>query len=81
MLAMSGREGEGEEKQDELRGFLETVSDKGLQVLSMEELDRLRTLLAKKDYGQNKKADRSRKKLLKKINAEMFDRHSSRRFF
>lgn len=79
-MHIDGKEGR-EEGQDELRSFLETVSDKGLQVLSMEELDRLRMLLAAKDYGRNKKADRSRKKLLKKINAEMFDRHSSRRFF
>jgi hypothetical protein len=66
---------------DELRSLLEKVSDNGLQVLSFEELERLRTLLTIKDYGENKKADRSRRKLLKKINAEMFDRHSPRRRF
>lgn len=71
----------GEEEPDELRSLLEIVSDKGLNVLSIAELDKLRILLITKDYGRNKKADRSRKKLLKKINAEMFDRHSPRRFF
>ena len=71
----------GEEEPDELRSLLEIVSDKGLNVLSIAELDKLRILLIAKDYGRNKKADRSRKKLLKKINAEMFDRHSPRRFF
>jgi hypothetical protein len=75
---VSGKE---EERQDELRNLLQVVSDKGLRVLSIAELDRLRILLAAKDYSKNKKADRSRKKLLKKINAEMFDRHSPRRFF
>ncbi|AIC16714.1 hypothetical protein [Nitrososphaera viennensis] len=70
-----------EEESDELRSLLEVVSDKGLRVLSIQELDRLRMLLVAKDYGENKKADRSRKKLLKKINAEMFDRHSPRRLF
>jgi hypothetical protein len=69
------------EEPDELRSLLEIVSDKGLKILSIAELDRLRTLLVAKDYGENKKADRSRKKLLKKINAEMFDRHSPRRLF
>jgi uncharacterized small protein (DUF1192 family) len=71
----------GEEEPNELRSLLEIVSDKGLNVLSIAELERLRILLIAKDYGRNKKADRSRKKLLKKINAEMFDRHSPRRFF
>ncbi|MEO9362767.1 MAG: hypothetical protein ABI348_02590 [Nitrososphaera sp.] len=66
---------------DELRSLLEAVSDKGLKVLSIAELDRLRALLVAKDYGENKKADKARKKLLKKINAEMFDRHSPRRLF
>jgi uncharacterized small protein (DUF1192 family) len=73
--------GGGEEEPNELRSLLEIVSDKGLNVLSIAELERLRILLIAKDYGRNKKADRSRKKLLKKINAEMFDRHSPRRFF
>ncbi len=71
----------GEEEPNELRSLLEIVSDKGLNILSIAELERLRILLIAKDYGRNKKADRSRKKLLKKINAEMFDRHSPRRFF
>jgi hypothetical protein len=65
---------------DELYTLLQTVSDRGLSVLSMEELDKLRLLLNTKDYTNNKKADRSRRKLLKKINAEIFDRHSPRRF-
>nr|WP_294805774.1 hypothetical protein [uncultured Nitrososphaera sp.] len=79
---MSGKEErERGEESDELRGLLEAVSDKGLKVLSIAELDRLRALLVAKDYGENKKADKARKKLLKKINAEMFDRHSPRRLF
>jgi len=70
-----------EEESDELRTLLLAVSDKGLRVLSVAELDRLRMLLHAKNYGGNRKADNSRKKLLKKINAEMYDRHSQRRIF
>lgn len=81
-MRVSGKEErERGEELDELRGLLEAVSDKGLKVLSIAELDRLRALLVAKDYGENKKADKARKKLLKKINAEMFDRHSPRRLF
>ncbi|HEU4984933.1 MAG TPA: hypothetical protein VFT58_04785, partial [Nitrososphaera sp.] len=81
-MRVSGKEErERGEESDELRGLLEAVSDKGLKVLSIAELDRLRALLVAKDYGENKKADKARKKLLKKINAEMFDRHSPRRLF
>jgi hypothetical protein len=67
--------GEGEFKR-----LLELVSDKGLKALSQEELDLLRVILEQKDYAGNKKADRSRKKLLKQINAEVYNRHSGRRF-
>jgi hypothetical protein len=81
-MRVSGKEErERGEEPDELRGLLEAVSDKGLKVLSIAELDRLRALLVEKDYGEKKKADKARKKLLKKINAEMFDRHSPRRLF
>jgi len=81
-MRVSGKEErERGEEPDELRGLLEAVSDKGLKILSIAELDRLRALLVAKDYGENKKADKARKKLLKKINAEMFDRHLPRRLF
>ena len=65
---------------EELRRLLEVVSDKGLKVLSVTELDLLRTLLAAKDYGSNKKADRSKRKLIRQINVEIYNKYSPRRF-
>jgi len=65
---------------EELKSLLQAVSDKGLKVLTIPELDRLRTLLEAKDYGDNKKADKSKRKLLKQINSAMYDRHRPRRF-
>jgi len=63
----------------ELKKLLQAVSDKGLQALTIEEMDRLRALLEAKDYGGNKKAEKSKKKLLKQINSAMYDRHRPRR--
>jgi len=65
---------------EELKSLLQAVSNKGLKVLTIPELDRLRTLLEAKDYGDNKKADKSKRKLLKQINSAMYDRHRPRRF-
>ncbi|WP_415281488.1 hypothetical protein [Candidatus Nitrososphaera sp. FF02] len=67
--------------EDELKMLLQAVSDKGLRVLSLDELDRLRVLLSAKDYGENKKADKSKKKLLRQVNVEIYNRHNPRRFF
>lgn len=67
--------------EDELKALLQIVSDKGLRVLSLDELDRLRLLLSAKDYGGNKKADKSKKKLLRQVNVEIYNRHNPRRFF
>lgn len=64
----------------ELRRLLRLVSDKGLRVLSLDELGLLREMLEAKDYAGNKKAGKSKKKLLKQINAELYNRHSGRRF-
>ena len=60
---------------------MKLVSDKGLKVLDLSELDRLRALLEAKDYGDNKKAAKSKAKLLKQINSAFYDRHRPRRFF
>ncbi len=68
-------------EEDELNRLLQIVSDRGLKALSVPELDLLRTLLAAKDYGDNKKAEKSRKKLIRKINAEIYNKYSPRRFF
>lgn len=74
---MSHENGDGEE----LGRLLKLVSDKGLKVLELAELDRLRALLEAKDYGDNKKATKSKAKLLKQINSAFYDRHRPRRFF
>lgn len=67
------------EDEIELRALLKTVSDKGLKALTIAELDRLRGLLEAKDYGDNKRADKSKRKLLKQINSTFYDRHRSSR--
>lgn len=63
----------------ELGRLLGIVSDKGLKALDLIELDRLRILLQAKDYG-DKKANKSKAKLLKKINLAYYDSHEPRRF-
>jgi hypothetical protein len=65
---------------DELRRLLEIVSNKGLKALNVPELDTLRTLLTSKNYGSDKKAEKSRKKLIRQINAEIYNKYSPRRF-
>ena len=62
----------------ELERLLAIVSDKGLKALDVVELDRLRTLLEAKSYS-DKKAIKSKTKLLKQINSAIYDRHSPRR--
>ena len=41
---------------------------------SLEQLIRLQKLLEKKDYSHQKKAEKSKKKLLKQINVEIYKR-------
>lgn len=69
-----------DEEEIELKMLLQVVSDKGLKTLTIDELIRLRTLLEAKEYGDNKKAYKSKKKLLKQINTAMYDIHRPRRF-
>ena len=61
--------------------MLEIVSQHGLNRLSEQDLEALRKFLETTDYSENKKADKSRKKLLKKINAELYNKHNPRRLF
>jgi hypothetical protein len=68
------------ENDAELGRLLGIVSDKGLKALDLIALDRLRTLLQAKDYGDNKKAQKSKTKLLKQINWAFYDSHRPRRF-
>ena len=54
--------------------LLEEVSKKQVKNLSLEQLIRLQELLEKKDYSQEKKANKSKKKLLSQINVEIYKR-------
>jgi len=54
--------------------LLEIVSQKGLKVLTLEQLVRLQTLLEKKNYNRDKKILNSKTKLLKKISHEIYDK-------
>jgi len=52
--------------------LLEEVSKKQVKNLSLEQLIRLQELLEKKDYSHEKKANKSKKKLLSQINVEIY---------
>lgn len=67
--------------ESEGRRLLEIVSQHGLKRLTMDELTILYHYLQSRDYAKNKKADKSKKKLLKQINAEMYNKHHPRRLF
>ena len=54
--------------------LLNQVSKKTLKILSLEQLIRLQELVEKKDYSNQKKANKSKKKLLKDINVEIYKR-------
>ena len=54
--------------------LLEIVSQKGLRVLTIEQLMRLQTLVEKKNYEHNKKAIKSKMRLLGKISHEIYDK-------
>ena len=53
--------------------LLEIVSKRGLKTLSLSELKDLMLLVEKKDYSHNKKAHKSKMKLLAQINARIYD--------
>lgn len=54
-------------------GLLDIVSKKGLKALTRLQLERLQMLIKKKDYSNNKKAQRSKIKLLKQISHAIYD--------
>ena len=54
--------------------LLNEVSKNKFKNFSLEQLVRLQELLEKKDYSDQKKANRSKKKLLKDINVEIYKR-------
>ena len=49
----------------------------GLKNLSLDQLILLDELLKKKDYGNEKKAEKSKQKLLKQINIEIYKRNDT----
>ena len=52
--------------------LLEEVSKNKYKNFSLEQLIRLQELLEKKDYGHDKKAKKSKQKLLRQINVEIY---------
>ncbi|HEY8111221.1 MAG TPA: hypothetical protein VIG05_10195 [Candidatus Nitrosotenuis sp.] len=60
--------------------LLDLVAKKGLKVLELEDLKRLLTLVENKDYSHNKKAQKSKVKLIAKIDAAIFDIEERRKF-
>ena len=53
--------------------LLEIVSKKGLKTLGLSDLKDLLLLVEKKDYNHNKKAQKSKMRLLAQINARIYD--------
>jgi len=49
----------------------------GMRNLSLEQLIQLDELLKKKDYSNEKKAEKSKQKLLKQINIEIYKRNDT----
>ena len=54
--------------------LLEEVSKNKFKNFSLEQLIRLQELVEKKDYSNEKKANKSKKKLLSQINVEIYKR-------
>ena len=52
--------------------FLEEVSKNKFKNFTLEQLIRLQELVKKKDYSNEKKANKSKKKLLAQINVEIY---------
>ena len=57
--------------------LLNEVTKKQVKNLSLEQLIRLQELLEKKDYSHEKKANKSKKKLLSQIDVEIYKRDDS----
>ena len=57
--------------------LLEEVLKNKFKNFSLEQLIRLQELVEKKDYGHDKKANKSKKKLLTQINVEIYKHDDS----
>ena len=55
--------------------LLKEITKNKFKGISLEQLTRLQKLLEKKDYSNDKKADKSKTKLLKQFNIEIYKRH------
>ena len=55
--------------------LLREITKNKFKSISLEQLMRLQKLVEKKDYSNDKKADKSKAKLLKQINIEIYKRH------
>ena len=67
-------------KKDDFRRveLLNLVTKKGgMKNLNLDQLVSLDKLLKKKDYGNEKKAEKSKQKLLKQINIEIYKHHDT----
>ena len=62
-----------EEDKERIKLLNEVYKNK-FKNFSLEQLIRLQELLEKKDYSHQKKADKSKKKLLSQINVEIYKR-------
>ena len=58
--------------------LLKTVSKRGLKELNLDQLRHLQILVEKKDYSHNKKARKSKMKLLAKINVAIYETEEGR---
>ena len=61
----------------ERRKLLDEVSINKFVNFSLEQLIRLQELVEKKDFGKEKKAQKSKRSLLKQINIEIYKRDDS----
>ena len=57
--------------------LLDEVAKNKFRNFSLEQLIRLQELVEKKDYGNEKKAQKSKRSLLKQINIEIYKRYDS----
>jgi hypothetical protein len=53
--------------------LLDIIFTRGVNALSREDLERIHGLIEKKDYSHDKKAQKSKVKLLKKISNAIYD--------
>ncbi len=58
--------------------LLKIVSEKSLKALSYDQLKRLEVLVQKKDYSHDRKAHKSKVKLLAKINVRIYELQEGR---